>query len=225
MVKSTFSLLPITHCESIAAVLASLHVAQCFTIEHVGRRPLMIGGFLFMAFCCFGITVSVLFQVQCHLMPRSLLASSHNHLQKPRLCMVGRCRIREQTWAFILFCAKLSKLVWVLTHTSQLANLDSNIFVLNLLLVPHCWSALEAYQQKVVMGIKYICLFSSRFNRWRLILDPGKGFNIYNNKCCPQDMITQIPYLQWRSLIAVKMQYWRGANIQNVLEDVSKFKC
>ncbi|XP_069560975.1 solute carrier family 2 member 15b [Brachyistius frenatus] len=34
----------------------------CFTIERVGRRPLIIGGFLFMALCCAGITVSVLFQ-------------------------------------------------------------------------------------------------------------------------------------------------------------------
>ncbi|KAM9314543.1 solute carrier family 2 member 15b [Pholidichthys leucotaenia] len=36
----------------------------CLTIERVGRRPLMIGGFLFMGFCCAGITVSVLFQPQ-----------------------------------------------------------------------------------------------------------------------------------------------------------------
>uniref|UniRef100_A0A669DB06 Solute carrier family 2 member 15b n=1 Tax=Oreochromis niloticus TaxID=8128 RepID=A0A669DB06_ORENI len=35
----------------------------CFTIERLGRRPLMIGGFLFMGLCCAGITVSVLFQV------------------------------------------------------------------------------------------------------------------------------------------------------------------
>ncbi|XP_028264390.1 solute carrier family 2 member 15b [Parambassis ranga] len=34
----------------------------CFTIERVGRRPLMIGGFLFMGLCCAGITVSVLYQ-------------------------------------------------------------------------------------------------------------------------------------------------------------------
>lgn len=34
----------------------------CFTIERLGRRPLMIGGFLFMGLCCLGITVSVLFQ-------------------------------------------------------------------------------------------------------------------------------------------------------------------
>nr|XP_057930494.1 solute carrier family 2 member 15b [Doryrhamphus excisus] len=36
----------------------------CFTIERVGRRPLMIGGYLFMALCCAGITMSVLFQAQ-----------------------------------------------------------------------------------------------------------------------------------------------------------------
>ncbi|CAL1601938.1 unnamed protein product [Knipowitschia caucasica] len=38
----------------------------CFTIERVGRRPLMIGGFLFMGVCCAGITVSVM--LQPHLM-------------------------------------------------------------------------------------------------------------------------------------------------------------
>ncbi|KAL3996023.1 receptor-type tyrosine-protein phosphatase T [Sarotherodon galilaeus] len=36
----------------------------CFTIERLGRRPLMIGGFFFMGLCCAGITVSVLFQPQ-----------------------------------------------------------------------------------------------------------------------------------------------------------------
>ncbi|KAI3352866.1 hypothetical protein L3Q82_019435 [Scortum barcoo] len=36
----------------------------CFTIERLGRRPLMIGGFLFMGLCCAGITVSVLYQAQ-----------------------------------------------------------------------------------------------------------------------------------------------------------------
>ncbi|XP_036958852.1 solute carrier family 2 member 15b [Acanthopagrus latus] len=40
----------------------------CFTIERVGRRPLMIGGFLFMGLCCLGITVSVLFQAQLSFM-------------------------------------------------------------------------------------------------------------------------------------------------------------
>ncbi|XP_029292003.1 solute carrier family 2 member 15b isoform X2 [Cottoperca gobio] len=36
----------------------------CFTIERLGRRPLIIGGFLFMGICCAGITLSVLFQEQ-----------------------------------------------------------------------------------------------------------------------------------------------------------------
>uniref|UniRef100_A0A3Q3W6F5 Major facilitator superfamily (MFS) profile domain-containing protein n=1 Tax=Mola mola TaxID=94237 RepID=A0A3Q3W6F5_MOLML len=40
----------------------------CFTIERLGRRPLMIGGFLFMGLCCVGITVSVLLQVELSFM-------------------------------------------------------------------------------------------------------------------------------------------------------------
>ncbi|XP_031145444.1 solute carrier family 2 member 15b [Sander lucioperca] len=40
----------------------------CFTIERLGRRPLMIGGFLFMGLCCAGITVTVLFQAQVSFM-------------------------------------------------------------------------------------------------------------------------------------------------------------
>uniref|UniRef100_A0AAQ4RZZ5 Solute carrier family 2 member 15b n=1 Tax=Gasterosteus aculeatus aculeatus TaxID=481459 RepID=A0AAQ4RZZ5_GASAC len=36
----------------------------CFTIERLGRRPLMIGGFLFMGLCCSGITVSVILQAE-----------------------------------------------------------------------------------------------------------------------------------------------------------------
>ncbi|XP_074546478.1 solute carrier family 2 member 15b [Halichoeres trimaculatus] len=36
----------------------------CFTIERLGRRPLMIGGFLFMGLCCAGITLSILYQTQ-----------------------------------------------------------------------------------------------------------------------------------------------------------------
>uniref|UniRef100_A0A6Q2ZNQ6 Solute carrier family 2, facilitated glucose transporter member 5 n=1 Tax=Esox lucius TaxID=8010 RepID=A0A6Q2ZNQ6_ESOLU len=35
----------------------------CFTIERLGRKPLMIGGFTFMGICCAGITLSLLFQV------------------------------------------------------------------------------------------------------------------------------------------------------------------
>ncbi|KAF6739111.1 Solute carrier family 2, facilitated glucose transporter member 9 [Oryzias melastigma] len=46
------------HCAHTAPIL------QCFTIERVGRRPLIIGGFLFMGICCAGITVSVLHQAQ-----------------------------------------------------------------------------------------------------------------------------------------------------------------
>ncbi|XP_008316045.1 solute carrier family 2, facilitated glucose transporter member 9-like [Cynoglossus semilaevis] len=39
-------------------------VLGCFTIDRLGRKPLMIGGFLFMGVCCAGITVSVLFQTE-----------------------------------------------------------------------------------------------------------------------------------------------------------------
>nr|XP_015202909.1 PREDICTED: solute carrier family 2, facilitated glucose transporter member 5-like isoform X3 [Lepisosteus oculatus] len=34
----------------------------CFTIERLGRRPLMIGGFSFMGICCAGITISLVLQ-------------------------------------------------------------------------------------------------------------------------------------------------------------------
>ncbi|KAM3864569.1 solute carrier family 2 member 15b [Diretmus argenteus] len=34
----------------------------CFTIERLGRRPLLIGGFVFMGICCAGITASLLLQ-------------------------------------------------------------------------------------------------------------------------------------------------------------------
>uniref|UniRef100_A0A4W5KL07 Solute carrier family 2, facilitated glucose transporter member 5 n=1 Tax=Hucho hucho TaxID=62062 RepID=A0A4W5KL07_9TELE len=37
----------------------------CFTIERLGRRPLMIGGFTFMGICCAGITLSLMFQPMC----------------------------------------------------------------------------------------------------------------------------------------------------------------
>ncbi|XP_068114638.1 solute carrier family 2, facilitated glucose transporter member 9-like [Hyperolius riggenbachi] len=36
----------------------------CFTVEKLGRRPLMIGGFSFMGFCCVGITVALVFQAR-----------------------------------------------------------------------------------------------------------------------------------------------------------------
>uniref|UniRef100_A0A8C2A529 Solute carrier family 2, facilitated glucose transporter member 5 n=1 Tax=Cyprinus carpio TaxID=7962 RepID=A0A8C2A529_CYPCA len=34
----------------------------CFTIERLGRRPLIIGGFAFMGMCCAGITLSLILQ-------------------------------------------------------------------------------------------------------------------------------------------------------------------
>uniref|UniRef100_A0A3B3R869 Solute carrier family 2 member 15b n=1 Tax=Paramormyrops kingsleyae TaxID=1676925 RepID=A0A3B3R869_9TELE len=40
----------------------------CFTIERVGRRPLMIGGFGFMGVCCAGITLSLILQVHVSFM-------------------------------------------------------------------------------------------------------------------------------------------------------------
>ncbi|XP_069609852.1 solute carrier family 2, facilitated glucose transporter member 9-like isoform X2 [Ranitomeya imitator] len=40
----------------------------CFTVEKLGRRPLIIGGFSFMGFCCAGITVALVFQARIPLM-------------------------------------------------------------------------------------------------------------------------------------------------------------
>ncbi|KAG5278629.1 hypothetical protein AALO_G00101050 [Alosa alosa] len=40
----------------------------CFTIERLGRRPLMIGGFSFMGFCCAGITLSLILQARAPFM-------------------------------------------------------------------------------------------------------------------------------------------------------------
>uniref|UniRef100_A0A3Q3IMT6 Major facilitator superfamily (MFS) profile domain-containing protein n=1 Tax=Monopterus albus TaxID=43700 RepID=A0A3Q3IMT6_MONAL len=40
----------------------------CFTIERLGRRSLMIGGYLFMGLCCAGITASMLLQAQLSFM-------------------------------------------------------------------------------------------------------------------------------------------------------------
>ncbi|KAG9262510.1 solute carrier family 2, facilitated glucose transporter member 9-like isoform X1 [Astyanax mexicanus] len=37
-------------------------IDACFTIERVGRRPLLIGGFSFMGVCCAGITLSLILQ-------------------------------------------------------------------------------------------------------------------------------------------------------------------
>lgn len=36
---------------------------QCFTIEKLGRRPLMIGGFAAMGICSAGITLTLILQV------------------------------------------------------------------------------------------------------------------------------------------------------------------
>ncbi|XP_018420524.1 PREDICTED: solute carrier family 2, facilitated glucose transporter member 9-like, partial [Nanorana parkeri] len=36
----------------------------CFTVEKLGRRPLIIGGFSFMGFCCAGITMALVFQAR-----------------------------------------------------------------------------------------------------------------------------------------------------------------
>uniref|UniRef100_A0AAY5ETM1 Solute carrier family 2, facilitated glucose transporter member 5 n=1 Tax=Electrophorus electricus TaxID=8005 RepID=A0AAY5ETM1_ELEEL len=37
---------------------------QCFTIERIGRKPLLIGGFGFMGICCSGITFSLILQAR-----------------------------------------------------------------------------------------------------------------------------------------------------------------
>ncbi|XP_073718418.1 solute carrier family 2, facilitated glucose transporter member 9-like [Misgurnus anguillicaudatus] len=46
------------------SVLQLFKDSSCFTIERVGRRPLMIAGFSFMCICCAGITFSL--QLQTH---------------------------------------------------------------------------------------------------------------------------------------------------------------
>ncbi|XP_063064840.1 solute carrier family 2, facilitated glucose transporter member 9-like [Engraulis encrasicolus] len=43
-------------------------LAGCFTIEKLGRRPLLIGGFSFMGICCAGITLSLILQHHVALM-------------------------------------------------------------------------------------------------------------------------------------------------------------
>ncbi|NP_001085161.1 solute carrier family 2 (facilitated glucose transporter), member 9 S homeolog [Xenopus laevis] len=40
----------------------------CFTVEKLGRRPLLIGGFSFMGFCCAGITLALVFQARIPVM-------------------------------------------------------------------------------------------------------------------------------------------------------------
>ncbi|XP_076830460.1 solute carrier family 2 member 15a isoform X1 [Brachyhypopomus gauderio] len=40
----------------------------CFTIERLGRRPLIIGGFGVMGMCCAGITLSLILQTHVHFM-------------------------------------------------------------------------------------------------------------------------------------------------------------
>ncbi|KAJ8402734.1 hypothetical protein AAFF_G00364060 [Aldrovandia affinis] len=40
----------------------------CFTIERLGRRPLIIGGFGFMGICCAGITLSLILQTSVSIM-------------------------------------------------------------------------------------------------------------------------------------------------------------
>ncbi|KAI4891608.1 hypothetical protein NFI96_020995, partial [Prochilodus magdalenae] len=40
----------------------------CFTIERLGRRPLIIGGFAVMGMCCAGITVSLILQMHVQFM-------------------------------------------------------------------------------------------------------------------------------------------------------------
>ncbi|XP_037394769.1 solute carrier family 2 member 15a isoform X2 [Pygocentrus nattereri] len=43
-------------------------IDACFTIERLGRRPLIIGGFAVMGMCCAGITVSLILQVHVQFM-------------------------------------------------------------------------------------------------------------------------------------------------------------
>lgn len=45
------------------ALLTPAPSPQCFTIERLGRRPLIIVGFCFMGICSLGITISLVLQV------------------------------------------------------------------------------------------------------------------------------------------------------------------
>ncbi|KAM6942342.1 solute carrier family 2 member 15b [Lycodopsis pacificus] len=64
--------IPEPHIQYMTVATGTIEVISgmlgCFTIERLGRRPLMIGGFLFMGLCCTGITVSVLLQTQLSFM-------------------------------------------------------------------------------------------------------------------------------------------------------------
>ncbi|XP_028983045.1 solute carrier family 2 member 15a isoform X2 [Betta splendens] len=50
----------------IIEIIAGL--VGCFTIERLGRRPLMIGGFAIMGICCVGITLTLILQAQFSVM-------------------------------------------------------------------------------------------------------------------------------------------------------------
>ena len=50
--------------ELTTTALVSALPWQCFTIEKLGRRPLIITGFCAMGICSAGITVSLLLQVE-----------------------------------------------------------------------------------------------------------------------------------------------------------------
>ena len=52
----TVSVVCLTECVCVFSL-------QCFTIEKLGRRPLVIGGFTIMGVCCAGITLSLILQV------------------------------------------------------------------------------------------------------------------------------------------------------------------
>lgn len=85
---------------------------QCFTIEKLGRRPLMIGGFAAMGVCSAGITLSLILQVSvCFIFYNKIPKANQKQMER-RLCQCAAiiwiifntwqqtgCSERERQWS------------------------------------------------------------------------------------------------------------------------------
>lgn len=78
---------------------------QCFTIEKLGRRPLMIGGFAVMGVCSVGITLAFSFQVCAHV--HACIRVSAPIIRK--LEMIKNWCLQQNRSLWVLFKAGLSK--------------------------------------------------------------------------------------------------------------------